>query len=70
MPKRTAILFASWGWRVVSVALSLKRPYPSSKQWVRMADWRDSARDRYSDERFAEPEGSHSAREAPVWRVW
>lgn len=31
-PKRRDMLFASWGWRVVLVVLSLKAPYGASQQ--------------------------------------
>jgi hypothetical protein len=42
--KRSAMLFASWGWREVRVALSRKAPTEASKVCVRMAVWRAVAR--------------------------
>jgi hypothetical protein len=41
---KTAMLFASCGCRVVSVALSLKAPYPVSQQYSLIAAFKETAR--------------------------
>jgi hypothetical protein len=41
---KTAMLFASCGCRVVSVALSLKAPYPVSQQYSLTAAFKETAR--------------------------
>jgi hypothetical protein len=62
------MLFASCGWRVVAVALSLKAPYLLSQQYVLIAVRRAEARLVHVALRFvASP--AHTDRSAPVSRV-
>jgi plasmid replication initiation protein len=62
------MLLASWGWRVVVVALSLKEPYGVSKQYVLIAVFKAAARLSQVLDRLVLSD-AQVAREEPVMRV-
>ena len=66
--KRMDMLFASCGYKVVAVALSLKAPYEVSQQYLLMAVLRDAARLVHVAFRFV-LSPTHMDKSAPVKRV-